>query len=570
MLLQKTQKTQETPTIQVIQATPTIKILNLAELAVKNPGLSKFYLQNPTIIDVSHIHDANEIEDIANILREKANITYNNNYIFHKNTIKPFIRVIQKYDNSGLDTYCTKICNTKNLPYGIRKIATTILAYLKEKEIGDNLIYNHIIYLKNAHIAPERMGTGAYQSINCNLVTDLINRDLIEKWAISMLMETDLSVSTLTNKIRNVIHALNQQDLPCTLWTDDNVRICFNKICLWQIIKENQKRAINDVASFFNYLVENKLILSSIAWLLAEETGIKTQNRYKMTAPSEYVIAQIFNALAYANDDIKISFLLLYTTGMRISEMQILKRDCLDIRENAIFIKYYQFKMRKEVSNVIPYNLAKMIQKYIENNNIPSEYLFCNKKGNKIFNNTFRTRLKEFFKKHNIKNEDGTPYCFTPHSYRHLMAVRMHRYKIPYRYIQKQLHHDTPLMTMFYLEYLDNERIKKMSNWINGKGQKITPENLTLNIHHAQIETAILPNGLCTRPAMLPNCKHCNTCYGCNYFTTSKEWLPILKQQKERLIGFIDSAKNKGWNKAVINSQRTLEQLNKIIKNLEE
>ena len=568
--IQTTQIPEAVHTAQVIQVIPAIRRLDMAELTVKNPVLCKFYLKNSTVIDVSHIKNADEIEDIANIIRKKSNRTYMNSYLFHKNVIRPFIHLIQDYDNSGLEAYFNKILNAKKIPCGIRKIAVAIRTYLKEKEIGNNLIYNHIIYFKNIYIAPERLGTDKYQSIDCSRITNSVNRELVEKWIVSMLTETDLAIATITNRVRDVIRALNRQELSCTVWTDTDIRTCFDDICSWSIVDVSKRKAIKNITIFFNYLVENRIIRSSCAWLLAEETGIKTQSVYKKTAPNEYILTQLLNAIANADDTVKLSFLLLYCTGMRISELQALKRNCLEVRENATFIRFYQTKMRKEVSNVIPLNLATMIQKYIAKNNVPSEYLFCNSAGKKYYSETLRNHLRSFFKAQNIRNEDGSPYQFKPHSLRHLMAVRMHQYKIPYRYIQEQLHHDTPMMTLFYVEHLDNKRIKKMSDWINSKGQKITPENLALSIHHAQIETAVLPNGLCARPAMLPTCQHCNTCLGCQFFTTAKEWLPTLKQQRDRLIGFIASSKEKGWDKAVINSQRTLEQLNKIINRLEE
>ena len=223
--------------------------------------------------------------------------------------------------------------------------------------------------------------------------------------------------------------------------------------------------------------------------------------------------------------------------------------------------------MKKEVSNVIPPALAQMIQDYCHGRT--TGFLFENQYKQQITTGTIRRHLINFFKKHGVKNKDGTPYNFHAHPFRHLMAVRMHRYKIPYRYIQEQLHHDHPCMTMFYIEHLNEERIKKMSEWINSRGQKMTAKQLTFTIRKAQIETAVLPNGLCTRPASLPSCQHCNTCFGCNYFTTSKEWLPVLKEQEQRLKNFLNSAEKRGWDKAVANSRRTLNRLETIIRKME-
>lgn len=543
------------------------RFINMAELTASKPYLKEYYIEHPTYINVSHINREEEVKTLMDIITYKVNTTHANPHCFYKNFTQPFSYAVAHYDNSGLIPYFAKMYHAKNSCF--HRASIIALRYLKNKDIDHEQIQRHIMYLKNYPIAPERMGPKNIHTLNFNKIKDPFNRKMAETWVTALIMESNLALNTIATKLKHITYALNHYDKNCGLWTDDDVRICFNDILSMPIADITKQNRISAITSFFTYLAENKLILLSSAWLLSTEINLKITPNYKKTAPSEYVVSQLFNALEYADDLVLISFLILYTTGMRISELQSLKKDCLDIRDNATFIKYYQFKMKKEVSNVIPPNLVTMIQNYISSHPKKTEYLFENNFGQKIGIQVFRRRIDDFFKKQGVKNEDGTPYHFRAHSLRHLMAVRMHRYKIPYRYIQEQLHHDAPNMTLFYIEYMDNERIKKMTNWINTKGQSITPENLSLNIHKAQIETAILPNGLCTRPATLPTCQHCNTCLSCSYFTTSKEWLPTLKHQKDKLTGFIESAKRQGWNRAVVNSQRTLDLLKNIISNLE-
>ena len=539
----------------------------MEELSVGNPKLHEYYAANTVLIDLSHIESEEEFELLRNIVISKVNHARMGGKEFNHGFIQPFKYTIARYTNTELISYFEKQHQSRKRTLHI--IAAYALKYIKETNIAGQMMHEHIIYLKNVPIAQERKGPDKIKTFNFKNIKDPFNQAMAEKWILSLLMETSYSVTTIALYLYSVIYILNRYDKNCRQWTDDDVRTCFNDILSRPVINPVKQHMIAAVTNFFTFLAENHYILSSSAWTIANETKFKKTIYYKKTAPSEFVVSQLFNAIKDADDYVKISFLLLYSTGMRISELQAMKKDCLDIRENATFIKYYQTKMRKEVSNVIPPALAELIQNYIDSHPENSKYLFENPYGQIISRSTVYHRLVSFFKNCNIKNEDGTPYRFRSHSFRHLMAVRMHRYKIPYRFIQEQLHHDNPEMTLYYIEHLDEERIKKMTDWINSKGQMMTPEQLTFDIRKAQVETAVLPNGLCTRPASLPSCQHCNTCLGCSYFTTSKEWLPTLKSQEQRLKGFITSAEKQGWDKAVANSQRTLEQLKNIIMKLE-
>lgn len=540
----------------------------LVELTADNKTLHEYYLQRPEQIDLSAITIEQDVQDICNIIRYKAKNTTMGGDMFHKSFIYALKRILNEYKNDGLLQHFRHKYNS-TIPY-IHKTAATALLYYHAEEVNERYVYDHVIYVKNIPIAPERMGCNKVLTINCKDIKDPSNQLVIEDWGIYLLTKTGLSITTIANKVRDIIRVLNKYDKHCRNWIEDDARRCIHDIVALPIHGTTKQSILTALKDFFTYLAENYLVLASTAWIFTEESGLKIIRKYKKTAPSEYVLQQVFNSLSHANDFIKISFLILYCTGMRVSELYSLKKDCLDYRDHGVFIKYYQTKMRKEVSNVIPPNLAEMIKKYRDSNNTASEYLFCNPLNERISISTFRQTLVTFFRKAKIKNEDGTPYNFTPHSFRHLMAVRMHKYKIPYRFIQQQLHHDSPIMTLYYIEYMDKERIAKMSEWITSNGNKISKDTLLLKIRKSQVETAILPNGVCTRPAVLPGCTHCNTCIGCMYFTTGKEYLPVLTRQQKRLEGFIASAKDKGWDKAAENSQRTLTQLNTIIQKLED
>ena len=172
-------------------------------------------------------------------------------------------------------------------------------------------------------------------------------------------------------------------------------------------------------------------------------------------------------------------------------------------------------------------------------------------RGSSTFVSCFKKELQRF----NIKNSDGTPCNFTPHSFRHLMAVRMRNEDIPFQYIQEQLHHESPEMTLAYTEFLDRQKIAKMKHFVNANGDEtpiaasITAVDDEEYAEHLRkyINAQILPNGLCDRPVKLGKCKHNNACLRCKDFRTSEDFLDVHEEQLKQTERYIAIADQNGW-----------------------
>ena len=52
-------------------------------------------------------------------------------------------------------------------------------------------------------------------------------------------------------------------------------------------------------------------------------------------------------------------------------------------------------------------------------------------------------------------------------------------------------------------------------------------------MHH--VIHQILPNGFCSLPTELGVCPHANACLFCKSFYTTKEFLPVLRYQQEKI-----------------------------------
>ena len=280
----------------------------MAELSVGNPVLHEYYNNHTTLIDISHIQSEDEITTIRNIIIFSCNNTNAKGNIFYSDFIQPFKYTLARYDNTGIIPYFIKQYYAKNSC--LKRASRIALRYIKETNIKGQILHEHIIYIKNVPIAKERLGTHSIKTLNFKKIKDPFNQSMIEKWAISLLMESSLALATISSKLQSLINIMNRYEKNCRLWTDDDIRACFNDILEMPVTETTKQNRISTVTNFFTFLTEHNYILTSSAWLLATETKIKIIQNYKKTAPDEFLLSQMFNALKHADDLIKLVFLI--------------------------------------------------------------------------------------------------------------------------------------------------------------------------------------------------------------------------------------------------------------------
>jgi hypothetical protein len=79
-----------------------------------------------------------------------------------------------------------------------------------------------------------------------------------------------------------------------------------------------------------------------------------------------------------------------------------------------------------------------------------------------------------------------------------------------------------------------------------------------------------LPNGVCALPSPQSRCPHANACLTCVNFRTHKQFLPQHKSQLEMTKQIIETAKTNGWQRQVDMNAAAKQNLETIIKNLED
>lgn len=150
----------------------------------------------------------------------------------------------------------------------------------------------------------------------------------------------------------------------------------------------------------------------------------------------------------------------LYSTGMRVSEIAALNMDDVDFLGEVIHIRG---KGKKERLAPIGSNALQAIQHYIEFRNrrmandssFDGKVLFANKHGQRLSVRSIRRKMDKYLK------EAGLDPAVSPHTLRHSFATHMLNNGADLRSVQELLGHQSLSTTQIYT-HLTTSRIKKV------------------------------------------------------------------------------------------------------------
>lgn len=408
-------------------------------------------------------------------------------------------------------------------------------------------------------------------SIHFRLIENVENRELVKLYIKYLLGNTEFALSTIINIFSVITKFCNYlEDKSLLEVTEDDFK---------QYLEQNKdgsfdryNKVVSRILGFYNYLFVNEMLINSIP-------VSRKMNNKKIDPPientvSEHVILQIFANLHKAPFHYMLMYLINYCTGMRVSDVCQLRTDCLYYDGNGgYYIKPYNCqKMQKPIMNLIPKSLYALIQeqiKIINNLEYEEEYLFPSKrKRNTPYQTqTFRNNFKALCHEWGIKNEDGTPYNYTTHSYRHTISCDLYQnYNVPIVTIQKAvLWHKEIQMSLHYVERPDNFKKLQEEKYISKCKETELSDWLKDNL-----KGHILPNGICGLSDKLGVCPAVDACLSCPHFLTSKKFLQVHKDQlatiKSRLIIY----ESNNWLPNIETAKRQIRELEDIISKLEE
>jgi site-specific recombinase XerD len=151
---------------------------------------------------------------------------------------------------------------------------------------------------------------------------------------------------------------------------------------------------------------------------------------------------------------------ILFSTGMRISELVSLNRDQIPIKKN---VRDLEISIVGKGGTVRPVYLSERaifwLKKYLETRKDKEEALFVSYKGEKVLKRLSQRTIQKQIKKYVIKA--GLPLSTTPHVLRHTFATDLVEKGVDLRTIQEFLGHKTPLATQIYT-HITSKRLKEV------------------------------------------------------------------------------------------------------------
>jgi len=226
-----------------------------------------------------------------------------------------------------------------------------------------------------------------------------------------------------------------------------------------EITRGNKGVTINNrlaaIRSFMNYVAEIEPEYSGIVkralMVPMQKHDIQTMDFISKDEFQAMLDTCIISTALGSRD--KLMLLILYNSGVRVSEMLSLK--CSDIKDSDLpertCLKIYG-KGRKE--RIVPLwkNTAEYLLKYISVNSIKmNDAIFSNKNGNKLTRSGVRFRIKKIVKKASEIELTLKEKNITPHSFRHSVAMNLLRAGVDISTIAIWLGHESIETTHKYM-----------------------------------------------------------------------------------------------------------------------
>lgn len=186
----------------------------------------------------------------------------------------------------------------------------------------------------------------------------------------------------------------------------------------------------------------------------------------------DFVLEQLFENINNLHKEVVPVVYIMFKTGLRISDVLGLTRECLVKLNNKFWVetdieKTYVEGHRIPIDDKLANMLAALIdsdKKYSNEDNNPENYIFVrykgSRRGNPYSQQWVQDKLNLLAIDYNITDEIGNRYHFKKHSFRHTYAIKMLNGGADILTVQELLAHASPEMTMRYAKLLDDTKRK--------------------------------------------------------------------------------------------------------------
>lgn len=214
-------------------------------------------------------------------------------------------------------------------------------------------------------------------------------------------------------------------------------------------------RHISSLKSFYKYLTKNEIVKENPCLLISNPKIEKKLPNYV-----NYNDLEILFTIPDKNDVLGLRNLLilelLYSTGIRVSELVNIKLSDIDFSNNRIFIlgkgNKERYVLYGKICNDLLTEYLKKSRKKLNKN---SDYLLLNKFGNKITDRAIRMIIDDIVKKSSLKLN------ISPHTLRHTFATHLLNEGADLKIVQELLGHENIATTGIYT-HVSNEHLRRV------------------------------------------------------------------------------------------------------------
>lgn len=236
----------------------------------------------------------------------------------------------------------------------------------------------NVWYMERFHFAPERVNpSNPVNRLSFYEVKNKKNRELLQEYAKYQLGITDLTIGNIRNQLNYVKKFLKYlKDATCVLdTTEKDIAKYFKEVQEENIQAETLNRQVSDITKFFEYL-KVKGYIQEIPFH-PEYYEQKTVSVHHDRSVEEDVYMAILYKLHLFPEILRLIFLHLWATGLRISEVCTLKGDAYYWDGEDAWLKVYQIKMKADKMIPVPFMLYEIMQQYIRKHHIKAkDYVF--------------------------------------------------------------------------------------------------------------------------------------------------------------------------------------------------
>jgi len=214
--------------------------------------------------------------------------------------------------------------------------------------------------------------------------------------------------------------------------------------------KSSVSRKISSLKSYFKYLEKNNIIEKNPFSLISLPKKEKRLPKFINYDDLDAIIKSLTET-TFINKRDKLIFELLYSTGIRLSELDNIKLKDIDFSEKNIKILGKGNKERIVFFGDYSLDIIKSYLKDLNNN----EYLLVSKNNKKISTRTIQKSIDRIIKTASIKKD------ITPHTLRHTFATHLLNEGCDILTVQELLGHSSLDTTQIYT-HISNERLRKV------------------------------------------------------------------------------------------------------------